>query len=147
MKTALERLLSKVEFEPNTGCWLWTAFLTQAGYGQIGFNGSVQRAHRVSYELHCGPIPDGLFVCHRCDTPACVNPAHLFLGSPKDNVVDMDAKGRRQGKPPVDTKLTEDAVRHIRRREMGPREYAKLYGVGRCAIYDIWADRNWRHVA
>lgn len=84
----------------SDGCWLWTASTNHWGYGQLSCPGrSYLRAHRLSYEMHVGPIPDGLFVCHRCDVPACVRPDHLFLGTPKDNVDDMVAKGRHR---PVD---------------------------------------------
>jgi hypothetical protein len=84
---------------PNTGCWIWTGALDQQGYGRLGVNRSAQRAHRVSFELFVGPIPPGVGyhgteVCHRCDTPHCVNPQHLFLGAHRENMADMLAKGR-----------------------------------------------------
>lgn len=80
--------------EPNSGCWLWIAAAKPPGYGVIGVNGRCSSAHRVSWQLHNGPIPRGMHVCHRCDVPACVNPDHLWLGSHRENMADMVAKGR-----------------------------------------------------
>lgn len=78
----------------NTGeCWLWTGS-QRDGYGRLLFQGRFKLAHRVAWELTNGPIPDGLYVCHTCDNPPCVRPAHLFVGSQQDNLNDMVAKGR-----------------------------------------------------
>lgn len=82
-----DEIRSRVEYDTNGGCWLWPV---SAGYGQ--FKG--KRAHRLSYEAFKGPIPDGLFVCHKCDVPACCNPDHLFVGTASDNSLDMVKKGR-----------------------------------------------------
>lgn len=80
------------------GCWLWTGVLHQKGYGTLSFGPPDRRraqfAHRISYELHKGPIPDGMFVCHTCDNRRCVNPEHLWLGTVQDNQSDMSAKSR-----------------------------------------------------
>lgn len=95
-----ERFMDKVSPEPNSGCWLWTGFYQEFGYGRMGVGYAVEgtrgtaMAHRLSYEIFVGPIPDGICVLHRCDVPECVNPEHLWLGTHSDNVNDKVAKGR-----------------------------------------------------
>lgn len=85
--------------EPNTGCHLWMGCACRLGYGRLGDvpKGTPTLAHRKAYEQFVGPIPEGMKVCHRCDCPSCCNPDHLFLGTQKDNLRDMFAKGR--GRP------------------------------------------------
>lgn len=99
MSTTRERFDAKWVPEPNTGCWLWTAADT-GRYGYFRLDGKVgQRrsigANRAAWLLYRGPIPEGMMVCHTCDTPICVNPDHLFLGTPLDNMLDKVAKGRQ----------------------------------------------------
>ena len=98
--TLAERFWSKVSKSRKAdGCWIWSGARAGNGYGTLkrGERGLTKLAHRISWELHNGPVPDGMLVCHRCDSPPCVNPAHLFLGTMKDNVHDMLAKSRRTG--------------------------------------------------
>jgi predicted XRE-type DNA-binding protein len=78
-------------------CWLWTSDRSPDGYGKFRFQGKTWRSHRLSYVLMKGPINDGLLVCHTCDTPLCVRPDHLFLGTVLDNNRDCAAKGHRKG--------------------------------------------------
>lgn len=95
-QTTLARFEAKFIPEPNSGCWLWTAFCFWDGYGCFRAAGRLERAHRVAWTLYVGPISDDLCVLHRCDVPSCVNPAHLFLGTKADNAADRDAKGRHK---------------------------------------------------
>ena len=98
-----ERFHEKYERVPESGCWIWTASrMAKGGYGKIVLHQGDQiatGAHRVSWILHNGPIPDGLWVLHQCDVPACVNPEHLFLGTAKDNNRDCAQKGRKAEMP------------------------------------------------
>lgn len=136
-------------------CWLWQGSIsTTTGYGQFEFRGVHLAAHRVSFELHHGPIPAGLFICHTCDNRACVNPNHLFAGTIQENLADMRAKGRAKGmfvagsKHP-NTTLTEADVREIRRlRKTGLfiRVIAERFGVTRSAIGHILQRTTWGHV-
>lgn len=81
----------------STACWLWTRARTSGGYGHFRLMGMQVYAHRASYEAHVGPIPDGLHILHACDTPACVNPAHLRPGTHQENMHDRDSRGRGVG--------------------------------------------------
>ena len=155
------RFWSKVD--KSGDCWLWKAGMRPTGYGQFYFEGTMQPANRVVWKLTHGPIPPGFLVCHNCpngDNRACVNPAHLFLGTHQDNWDDANAKGRTIG-PPIEqaghpgsangcAKFTEAQVIDIRRRCAAGgvtfRQLAAEYGVSDKAIRDIAFCRRWQHV-
>ncbi len=152
-----ERFWPKVQ--KGDGCWEWQAVVSNKGYGMIaGPGGRFARkltAHRVSWMLHYGDVPDGMCVLHRCDNRRCVRPDHLFLGTLQDNTKDMHAKGRQgPGGPPGEraatAKLTADQVRAIRSACDGGvsrSSLAKEYGVSWQSVAAIVDRRNWRHVA
>lgn len=97
-KLNVDRFWSKVK--KSDGCWLWMAGKNASGYGVYWSGERHVLAHRQSYELSNGPIPSGLFVCHTCDNPPCVNPSHLNLGGPQDNMSDRFERGRYKRNPP-----------------------------------------------
>lgn len=134
--------------EPNTGCWLWMG-LVSARYGYFWLNNKSKRAHRVSYELFNGPITAGLQVLHRCDCPICVNPQHLFLGTPKDNINDMVQKNRKvqvYGELHGSAKLSDKDIPIIRESKKSGSQLARDYGVSRATISMIRSKKIWCHV-
>lgn len=142
----MRRFWDKVD--KSGSCWLWTGSNKPRGYGQIKVEGKTIFAHRLSWELAYGPIPEGLYVCHRCDVPACVRPDHLFLGTQTDNMADRDAKGRTQhGENHYKAKLCELDVWLIKNIEgQSGRAIAKWFDVCPGTVYDILNGKTWAHV-
>lgn len=137
-----------VEPDPNSGCWLWSGACNSDGYGTIHIRPRSVMAHRYSWALAQGPIPDGLFALHKCDTPACVNPGHLFLGTKGDNARDKVSKGRghdNSGERHGMAKLTDFQVACIRMRLREGQTQSRIaadYGVAQCTISDIATGRR-----
>lgn len=146
------RFWAKVS-QTEDGCWLWTAYCNQKGYGRVGAEGrKVKSAHRVAWELMYGPILNGLHVLHRCDNPSCVRPDHLFLGTNKDNAGDREAKGRGnqpRGLQNGNAKLTDAFVKEIlaNKGTMTQARIAGVFGVTRSTISKVLLGKSWRHVA
>jgi hypothetical protein len=158
-KPLLAQLNEMIVPIPIAGCHLWTGQLLQSGgYGVIGYGGKQLRVHRLMWFLENGPIPRGLYVCHRCDTPSCVNPHHLFLGTPQENMDDMMKKGRNRfpgatnparGSKSGLSKLSESDVLEIRRLAASgviQQAIADLFGVTRTNVLAIVNRRSWRHI-
>lgn len=131
--TLAERFSTKYFMEPNCGCWLWEGSLNANGYGQMryGLRGkSVRRAHQVSYELHKGEIPHGLDVRHKCGLRTCVNPAHLELGTRKQNMEDAERHGMiARGFKLPQTRLDDEKVKAIRVDARKHKDIAAQYDV------------------
>jgi len=113
-----ERFWNNVDRREPDECWEWMRKSFVKGYGRIRRNGRKEMVHRISWELHFGPIPEGMMVCHHCDNRKCCNPAHLFLGTGSDNMQDMIQKGRgiqpnQQGENHSNSRLTKQDVIQI----------------------------------
>lgn len=134
------------------GCWNWIGAKTSAGYGNTRFDYSNMSAHRVMWIKVYGHIEPGLFVCHHCDNPSCVNPDHLFLGTCQDNTDDMKRKGRQNiGVRNPSARVNENDVRAIRSLlrtgSWKQREIATVYGLNQVTVSEISLRKTWRHVA
>lgn len=135
-----ERLAAYSVLNPDTGCREWVACKNEHGYGLVSIGGKSRLAHRVAYEQHHGPIPEGMGVLHRCDNPACIEVPHLFLGTQHDNIVDMQNKGRQRyalASARSDSKITDEQVLAIRKDPRSYPEIAADYGVHRVFVGQI----------
>ncbi len=143
----MDRFWSKVN--KSDECWVWTRARNPKGYGWFGFRQRLQLAHRVSWMLAFGDIPEGLDVLHSCDNPPCVRPEHLFLGTHGDNNADRHAKGRSagpKGEVNGNSRLTLEDVREIRalRGQVLQKDLAARFGVNQSNISHIQNNRTWR---
>lgn len=146
-----ERFFKKIRNNLETGCWDWTACIrSKFGYGGMKYDGRLQDAHRISWQIHNGPIPEGMYVLHSCDRPICVNPDHLYLGSPRDNVMDAINKGRfvifgkemtqSKGRRIAEKALSDSQVEEIKRlskRDMSNEAIGIVLGLNGKRVYDV----------
>jgi len=144
------RFWQKVEIKSLVDCWTWLG-ASRGGYGLVWGEGKTHKtAHRVAWELVYGKIPVGMFVLHKCDNPACVNPSHLFTGSPQDNMDDMVAKGRsRRGEGHPQAILTEVQIRKMRKQRhagVSLKELAVRFGTSYGNICNVVYKKSWRHL-
>ena len=135
-RPVLDRIMEEVVKDPISGCWNFCGGLNENGYGRINISRRHKKhmclVHREIYKIYVGDIPEGMFVCHKCDNPPCCNPNHLFLGTPLDNMRDMWNKGRKvipSGEKAYYHKFTDKQVAEIRKDQRSLRAIAKDYGV------------------
>jgi hypothetical protein len=132
----------------ESGCWLWIGTKDTGGYGMISRANRYTKAHRVSYEAFVGAIPSGLHVLHACDNPACINPAHLSVGTVKQNMADREARGRRdvRGAQIGTSKLTAEQAREIKFSATPVKDAAVNYGIRETHVWRIRTGRSWAHI-
>ena len=147
----MQQIMNNVIIHPRTRCWMWTAAINNKGYGLI--HRRIQKdgrfAHRVSYKIFNGDIPDGMLVLHKCDTPRCVNPEHLSLGTQSDNIQDCSNKGRlvdNAGEKHGMAKLNSSQVLEIRASDATNRMLGNKYGVNEATIRAIRNRIIWKHL-
>lgn len=144
--TASERL-AELSVAESSGCIRFTGHLDGEGYGRIMVARVKYMAHRLSYSLNNGPIPDGYVVRHKCDNPSCINPEHLEVGTQADNIADKVSRGRQaRGSGAGRAILTEESVREIRSSQLKVSELSTLYGVSVVSIRNILRRKTWQHV-
>jgi hypothetical protein len=132
-------------------CWLWNGYLDKDGYGTFAVTHKhTKKAHRYSYELNVGPIPQGLCVCHRCDTPSCVRPGHLFVGTMTDNDADRDSKGRQaKGESSGTSRFTNEQIRdmrNLRAQGLTQQAIAELFNTAQPVVSRIVLMKAWKHI-
>lgn len=131
---ALKRFWAKVDLSNPRDCWNWIGAAHESGYGAFSINHKTVYAHRLVWEIANGPIQNGLFVCHHCDNPACVNPKHLFLGTARDNYEDSAIKGRCRGTHRPKTQIPTGLLKKL-------RTIREIYGISQVQLGSM-IDKN-----
>lgn len=150
--TLAERFRHYTSSPNENGCMLWSGSIGRStGYGKIWWKGRDHSTHRIAWEFANGPIPNGMWICHKCDVRACVNPDHLFLGTSADNSADMMAKGRhstnpRRGERTRSAKLTAEQVLAIRSDTRSITVIGAAYGIAHQNVSMIKRRKAWRHI-
>lgn len=146
-ETLASRFEEKVFPDPNTGCWLWGGAIQKNGYGCIGMGMRTESAHRVSWILHFGDIPNGMHVLHKCDFPPCVNPNHLEIGTHAKNLRDAADRGRHwTGENHPLAVLKNDDVVAIRSSPKTNKEISIEYGLCDSHVSQIRTRKLWKHI-
>jgi hypothetical protein len=141
----IDRFWDKVIILGENDCWNWCAFKNKRGYGKYYLDGKKVYAHRYSYIMHHGDIPEGLCILHKCDNPSCVNPNHLFLGTHKDNTQDMISKGRKGVKWALSTALIEELIWSYATGEYTFADLANKYSISRQTAHNYVNKIDKRH--
>lgn len=133
---------------PESGCWIWTGMMSRYGYGRLTLGAKTNlSAHRISYELKNGPIPDGMFALHRCDVKCCVNPDHIFVGTQQENMTDKVTKNRQaKGESHGMSKLTKEQATEAKFSDAKTSDLAKKFNCSAVMIRQIRSGRYWRHL-
>lgn len=148
-----DKILENIKINDDTGCWEWQRSKDTKGYGLTGWEGKLEKAHRMAYQAFVSKIPKGMCVLHKCDNRCCCNPKHLFLGTNKDNVDDRVRKGRsakRHGENNPSVKLTAAEVAFLKDflplRAIPQKRVAEIFGVSNSAINKILLGQTWKHI-
>lgn len=154
-KSLAQRLMNLALLSPKRSCWIFSGWRLPNGYGHMvgtGRGSGTLLAHRAAWIAFNGPIPEGMWVLHKCDVRACINPDHLFLGTAQDNSDDMKRKGRHRaisypGEKNPHSKLTEEQARIIKSGTKSIRQYAREFGVGVSTVQQCKSGLTWKHVS
>lgn len=142
----VKKFHSKFKINPLTDCWDWCGNIASNGYGRIIYQYKQYSTHRLSWEIHNGKIPEGMFVCHHCDNKKCVNPNHLFIGTCKDNVQDYITKFDHIGNKKLSQHEVLEIIR-LRKEGKSERRLSKIFKISRSSIRNILHGKSWKKIS